>query len=384
MKPAIDSKGHASLLALAVGGAGLLWYFKFFPWLGVVVAVLIGLFSFFIFSTRHMERYRRWLFISIFVFTLISFLVIIDITNVSWFVSWAENHRRWIDYYIPVMNIGALEFPCARLIPETILGRTVYLPGFYSWQSTFPFSLQTLLLALVPFAITMLIFGRGICGWICPFGGLSEAMATGDNERWKLDFLKKKEPTTSGFRYGGLKEWVKDFKYGILVAVILLSIFMVFPIICAFCPALWLSSKPAFWLVIGLIVLLAIVLPFMTKRRWWCLLCPIGAVFSLFDRLAFFRVRINKDKCTECMRCVKECHMYAIERNDVIEAGGPNSNCIRCGRCIEACPEDAIDICWFGTNRIVRGLFIAFLIVAAMLWYTWLIVIMGDKLSSVF
>ncbi len=383
MKPAVKSNRHAILIALAVGGSALFWYLNFLPWLGAVIAVLGVALTFFILTTSHLERFRRWMFIGIFVFVLISFFIIIDIANPSWFMSWAESHRRWIDYYIPVMDIGALEFPCARLIPETLLGRTVYLPGLHAWQSTFPFSLQTLLVALVPFVITMLVFGRGICGWICPFGGLSEAMATGNNARWKLDFLKEKVPAASGFRYGGLKEWVKDFKYGILIAVILLSVFMVFPIICAFCPALWLSSMPAFWLVIGLIVLLAIVLPFMTKRRWWCLLCPIGAVFSLFDRLAVFRVRIDKDKCIECMECVQECRMYAIERENVKETGKPNSNCIRCGRCIEACPENAIDICLFGTNWIVRGLFITLLVIAAMLWYTWLIVIMSDKLMGI-
>ena len=247
------------------------------------------------------------------------------------------------------------------------------------------FSLKKeMMLVLVPFFVTGLIFGRGFCGWICPFGGLNEAMVTGKKERWQLNFLKKKAATTSGFRYAGLKEWVKDAKYGILLALVLLSIFLAFPILCIFCPALWLAVMPIFWTIIAVIVVFAIILPFMTKRRWWCHICPMGAAYSLLNKISFFRIRIDKNKCIKCLDCVQECRMFALTPDDVEGKGTPDANCIRCGRCIEVCPEEAIDMYLLGTKIKVRGLFISLAIIAVLGWYIWFLVTILDKFIGLF
>jgi polyferredoxin len=118
----------------------------------------------------------------------------------------------------------------------------------------------------------------------------------------------------------------------------------------------------------------------MTKRRWWCHICPIGAVFSLLNKVSFFRVRIDKKKCTKCLDCVQECRMYALTPDAVEGKGVPDADCIRCGRCIEACPEEAIDMYWFGTSRKARSLFISLAIIAVLAWYIWFVVIVVDKL----
>jgi polyferredoxin len=237
---------------------------------------------------------------------------------------------------------------------------------------------------MVPYFVTAIIFGRSICGWICPFGGLPEAMVTGEKERWQLGFLKGEAVTASGFRYAGLKPWVKDIKYGILVAVVLLSISLAFPIICTFCPVLWLSSMLVFWTIIGLIAVFAVVLPFMTKRRWFCGICPLGALFSLVDKLSLFKVKIDKKKCSKCFDCVQECRMYALTPDAVQGPGKPDADCIRCGRCIEACPEGAVDIYWLGTSLKARTIFITLAIVAVLAWYIWFVVILADKIVGIF
>ncbi len=168
------------------------------------------------------------------------------------------------------------------------------------------------MLLLVPFVLTGIIFGRGFCGWICPFGGLVEAFVTGRKERWKLNLFKKYTSTKEGFRYEVLKEWVKDTKYGLLLGIILLSIFFAFPLVCIFCPVLWLESLTIFGVIMATLFVFAVVLPFMTKRRWWCHICPMGAIFSLINKISFFRVKLVKSKCIKCNDCVQECRMYAM------------------------------------------------------------------------
>ncbi len=170
-----------------------------------------------------------------------------------------------------------------------------------SWIVSFPSSLNAFWMAMIPYAATILIFGRGFCGWICPFGGLPEAMVTGKKTRWQLGFLMRTVNMGCGRSYIGLKDWVKDVKYGVLLACMLLAIFLVFPVVCVLCPAFWLTSTPVFWAVMALIVLFALILPFMSKKRWWCQICPLGAFLALFEKISLFRVRIDQNKCDRCM-----------------------------------------------------------------------------------
>lgn len=382
MKPAVGTKRSAILIALLVGGFALWWYFRPFPWLGVIMATFGAGFTYFILSTQRMERFRRALFISLFVLALTSLIIIIATTGLDTFMRWVADHSK--EYYIQGQTIGAQSYPCTREVPQVFLGRAVFLPGLGLWSTRFPSSLNEFMLLMVPFVVTGLIFGRGFCGWICPFGGLNEAMVTGEKERWRLRFLKKEVVSESGFRYAGLKPWVKDVKYGVLAGVVLLSISLAFPIVCIFCPVLWLSAMPVFWTVIGVIAVFAVVLPFMTKRRWWCHICPMGAFYSLLDKISLFRVKIDKQKCTRCFDCVQECRMYALTTDAVQERLQPDADCIRCGRCIEACPEGAGDIYWLGTSRKVRALFLTLAIVAVLAWYIWFVVILADNVARLF
>lgn len=376
MKPAARSKKRAIIAGALVGAFSFYWYFTPFPWLGAIMGVLAGFFTFYILSTRRMERLRRAFFIGLFALVLISLIAIILDMGIGTFMSWVGIHEK--EYYLPGQSLGTGSFPCTREVPNVILGRAVYLPGLGMWQTTFPSSLATFLVILVPFVLTGIIFGRGFCGWICPFGGLVEAFVTGRKERWKLKMFIKQVTTKGGFQYAGLKEWVKDTKYGILVALILLSIAFAFPLFCIFCPVLWLEVMPIFWGIIAVLVIFAVVLPFMTKRRWWCLICPMGAVLALLNRISLFRIKMDKEKCTKCLDCVQECRTYAMTPQNVEIGKCTSADCIRCGRCIEACPEDAVDLYWIGSARKVRSWFIALAIAAAAAWYIWFMVILVD------
>jgi len=47
---------------------------------------------------------------------------------------------------------------------------------------------------------------------------------------------------------------------------------------------------------------------------------------------------IDLEKCTRCLKCVKDCPSRAI----TIETGEIASNCIHCGHCVAICPELAV------------------------------------------
>ena len=66
-------------------------------------------------------------------------------------------------------------------------------------------------------------------------------------------------------------------------------------------------------------------------------LCPLGAFYALFNRVSFFQMKVDKNKCVSCGKCARACKM------DVDVTKTPNhTECIRCGMCIRACPTNAV------------------------------------------
>ena len=63
-------------------------------------------------------------------------------------------------------------------------------------------------------------------------------------------------------------------------------------------------------------------------------LCPLGALYGLFNRFCFVGVEVNADKCTQCGLCVKACKV------DIRHVG--DRECIQCGECVGVCPTQAI------------------------------------------
>jgi ferredoxin-type protein NapH len=381
LKSAVSSKIVAIILALLVGGFAFWWYFNPYPAVGAIVAVLSAFLVYFALTTHRLERYRRFFSFGLFVFILIVFVAIIG-TNFDYLRAFGIEHLRYIQYYYPTESPGGMNIPCNRMLPQLFLGRIAYMSGPEVWQGLLPITLNQLLFAFIPFFAIALFFGRGFCSWGCPFGGLNETMADGKKERWSLNFLKKETTATNGLRFSGLKPWVKDIKYGVLAAVILLSIVFVFPAVCALCPILWFSNLFAFWLAIALVAIFAVVLPFMNRRRWWCQICPLGAILAILQPVSFFRVRIDKNKCTKCLKCAKECRMYAFTPQTIEGKGTPDADCIRCNRCAEVCPTQAIDTYWFGTSKRAKGVFVLLSIVTVIGWLIWFVAIVADKLIS--
>ncbi len=191
------------------------------------------------------------------------------------------------------------------------------------------------------------IFGRFICGFLCPFGFIQDLL-------YKIPFVKKlrKLPGEKALR------WLR-FIF-LLVFVILLPLFVIDitglgePWFCKFiCPVGTLEGGIPLVLLnnalrgsIGflykwkLAILVVTVLSSVVIYRPFCrYVCPLGAVYGLFNKVSFLRYQINKEKCTECGLCQDTCKL------DIKVYQNPNSmDCIRCGECMHACPHKAIEL----------------------------------------
>ena len=78
-------------------------------------------------------------------------------------------------------------------------------------------------------------------------------------------------------------------------------------------------------------------------RAFCRFICPLGAIYSLFNKFNILGVKLNKDKCIDCGLCIKECKM------DIRKVG--DHECINCGDCISVCPTQAIK--WNGQKFVL-------------------------------
>lgn len=189
------------------------------------------------------------------------------------------------------------------------------------------------------------VFGRFICGWLCPFGLAQDLL-------YKIPFFQKRK------NMPGHKILIK-LKYVIfLVFVIILPMIVTNfigqgdPWFCKYiCPSgTLMAGLPLVGMneslrnAIGglfswkIVLLMTIVIISLWFYRPFCkYLCPLGAVYSVFNPIALYRYQVKEEACTKCGKCQKVCKM------DIKVWENPNSpECIRCGDCIKNCPEKAI------------------------------------------
>lgn len=187
------------------------------------------------------------------------------------------------------------------------------------------------------------LLGRFICGFLCPFGWLQDLLHKIPGKKLST---KKLKPLTY-------------VKYAVLVlAVVVLPITAVNdlgmgdPFFCKYiCPqgvlegALPLSAVNAgirsalgalFNWKLG-ILLAVVVLSILFYRPFCKWICPLGAFYGLMNKVSLLGIQVHTHKCVSCGKCAKACKM------DVDVTKTPNhSECIRCGKCITACPMDAL------------------------------------------
>ncbi len=187
-----------------------------------------------------------------------------------------------------------------------------------------------------------ILLGRMICGFLCPFGLIQELLY-----KIKTPKLKKNR----------LTRLLSYFKYVVLVFFVLVVPIMYglrhvpLPGFCKYiCPAgtiegaLGLLSHPAnepelaglgFLFTWKFMLTVSVVVGSVFIFRLFCrFICPLGALYGIFNRFSFFGIKLEKPQCTECGLCISKCKM------DIAQVG--DHECISCGECISVCPTKAI------------------------------------------
>lgn len=183
--------------------------------------------------------------------------------------------------------------------------------------------------------------GRLVCGFICPFGFLQDLL-------YKIPTKKIKLHKAFGY--------LKYFFLSIFVLFLPVALTnengMSTQYFCKYiCPAGTLEAGVMLSILdegirysIGQLftwkafILIAIItLAILSKRPFCKAVCPLGAIYSLFNPISFYRLKVDKDKCIKCNKCKTVCPV------DIAIYENPNSTeCIRCGECIKVCPVKII------------------------------------------
>ena len=100
----------------------------------------------------------------------------------------------------------------------------------------------------------------------------------------------------------------------------------------------WRIFAIALYVLVCLIPAAALLLLSVAVYRPFCrYLCPLGAVYGLFNPIALHRFAVEEHKCVRCGKCQSACKL------DIAAYKTPNSReCIRCGECLRACPTGAL------------------------------------------
>ncbi len=190
------------------------------------------------------------------------------------------------------------------------------------------------------------IFGRFICGFLCPFGFVQDLL-------YKIKTPKFEVPE----KIDKVLRWLKYVilvVFVIILPIVLTNAFgMGFPYFCKLiCPAGTLgggipliSTNSSLRNSLGFLfswkmflLVVTISASVFTYRPFCKYICPLGAIYSLFNRFSFYKMNVDKLKCTGCKKCERTCKMKVKVVENI-----NSPECIRCGECKKCCPHNAIE-----------------------------------------
>jgi len=316
----------------------------------LTVFLLVNVLYFSMHFTGKTDKYRAILFI-IFAMSL-SYTLIHNMLQVRQSMSFSqadilECKIPFCHLVIPMMILPAA-FTKSIIFPGSIIG------GFANISSM-----------VVLWVIATIVLGRGFCSWGCFYGGWDDGFSR----------LRKRRVIKN------ISELWKWMPFAVLIMVMLSAALTLMPTYCSWiCPfkavtefekVTSVESATKAGIFLSLFGGLVIALPVMTKKRTQCsFLCPLGAINSLSNKITPFTVKIDKNSCNECFKCVEVCPLFAITREDV-KKGNVSLFCSKCGKCVDACSRKAIH---YGIKGIPAGtmknfsrnlfLFVSFLFMA--------------------
>lgn len=179
--------------------------------------------------------------------------------------------------------------------------------------------------------------GRIVCGWACPFGLLQDLLH-------KIPSPKLPVPR--------IFKWLR---YIILAGLVVAVAWITGePWFCKLCPAGTLEAGipltamnadlreltgPLFAVKLG--ILAAFLLLFVLCKRPFCrTVCPLGAIYGLFNKISLVQPKVDLNKCIKCHACARAC---PVELTPYENNACQSADCIRCLRCLK-CPTGAVSL----------------------------------------
>jgi ferredoxin-type protein NapH len=226
-----------------------------------------------------------------------------------------------------------------------------------------------LIIPLLVLFVLLLLLARFWCGWLCPVGFVQDMMMY----LRRIFRLPYKELDYSVIRI------LDRTKFAILFIVILLVFLLSLPAYGLgalqselnapfeqFCPARpmfvylqqllgwepWSTGVP----MLGVIVLGFFFVSTFMVRKFYCRICPVGAINSFFNKYSLLTLQKDGSKCTKCRICLRACPMDIEEIYEEKDKTNISAKeCIHCYRCVELCPEDdCLSVAFLG-KTIIRS-----------------------------
>jgi len=181
------------------------------------------------------------------------------------------------------------------------------------------------------FIMLAVVGNKIICGWACPFGALQELI-------YSIPILKKIKKKKLPFIF------TNTIRACIFIVMLLFLFgivggrrgFVIYHYINPF--NLFNLDFEAFSILLTVIIVL--LASFIAYRPFCQFICPFGLVSWIAERFSVFRVRIDKEKCTQCGACIKACPLEAAK--GLVEGKRLPADCFSCARCLNVCPTNAI------------------------------------------
>ena len=205
------------------------------------------------------------------------------------------------------------------------------------------------------------VCGRFVCGLLCPFGWVQDLLYKIPVKKLRLPrdemrIANSKHPKAVRF-FLGLDKYLRYAKYAFLIIMVIFLPLLVKadPWFCKYvCPSgMLLGGIPLMSMnkslaaaagnltLLKLCILASLVVISLFLYRPFCrYICPLGAIYSFFNKVSLYRYGIDDSACNRakgCSACSRACPMGVDPVKD------PNSlECIRCGTCSATCPQKAI------------------------------------------
>lgn len=248
----------------------------------------------------------------------------------AYFLSWL----RWMPCgFLNCSNCAAATFTC----PLAWLQRGAIFTGMGMLAMNPDRVLGPPIAALAVLAFFGAAVGSWTCGWVCPTGTVQDLL-------YKIPSPKLR-----------LAPWAGRFRVPLLVgAVVAIPYVTGSMFFCNLCPPgtltrltqealgipLFLKSPEGLVAAASVAVLILSLLLSVVFHRFFCaVLCPIGGLYGLFNRISGFSLEVDAAKCTSCRRCERRCPQGLAPHLDPSQP-----SCNRCLTCTGGCDALGADV----------------------------------------